>query len=105
MLFIFIVAFDPSHAIDKKILNNYDKLKHIGAFLVLSYFLFESSVRIHDFFKFTILVSLAIFIEYVQSMIERQASVMDFLASFSGIVLFIFIKFIIKKFSKNIKRS
>ena len=93
MIFIFIVAFDPNHVIDKKILDQYDKVKHIMAFLVLSYFLFESSIRLHDFFKFLILVSLALSIEYNQGMIGREFSILDFLASSLGIVLFMVIKF------------
>jgi VanZ family protein len=104
MLFIFIAAFDPTHAIDKKILNNYDKIKHIGAFFALSLLLFESSIKINKYYKFIILISLAFSIEYIQSMIGREASIKDFLASFSGIVLFIFIKFLTNRFRKNIKR-
>lgn len=104
MLFIFIAAFDPTHAIDKKILNNYDKIKHIGAFFALSLFLFESSIKINKYYKFIILISLAFSIEYIQSMIGREASIKDFLASFSGVVLFIFIKFLTNRFRKNIKR-
>jgi hypothetical protein len=101
MFSIFAIAFDSSRTVDKQILNNYDKIKHIFAFFVLSYFLFESSINISKYFKFIILLSLAFIIEYVQSMIGREASLIDFVASSSGILLFIFIKFMFKKFSEN----
>lgn len=105
MIFIFAVAFDPMYTVDKKILASYDKIKHIAAFFVLSYFLFESSVQIHKIYKFVILITLALFIEYVQDMIGRESSLNDIIASISGILLFIFIKSMIKRFYNNIKRS
>lgn len=105
MFIFFAIAFDPNYIVDKKVFYHFDKIKHISAFFVLSYFLFASSIKIHYFFKFTILVFIGFFIEYVQQMIGRQASIGDFLASFSGIVLFVIVKIIIKRFTKNIKRS
>lgn len=105
MFVFFTIAFDPSSIVDKKIFYHFDKIKHILAFFVLSYFLFGSSIKIHYFFKFTILVFISFFIEYVQQRIGRQASISDFLASFSGIILFVIVKIMFKKFAKNIKRS
>lgn len=98
MFAFFAIAFDPAHVIDSEILDVHDKFKHICAFLVLSYFLFTSSVKIHYIFKFIILVFICFFIEYVQEMIGRQASLEDFLASFFGIVLFVVLRIIIRKF-------
>ena len=105
MFIFFAIAFDPNYIIDKKIFYHFDKVKHTLAFFVLSYFLFASSVKIHYFFKFFILTFIGFFIEYVQSMIGRQASMDDFLASFFGVILFIFIRIMFKRFYKNIKRS
>ena len=97
MFIFFAIAFDPGHVVDRKVLGVHDKFKHIVAFFILSYFLFTSSVKIHYFFRFILLVFIGFFIEYVQSMIGRQASMDDFLASFFGVILFIFIRIMIKK--------
>jgi VanZ family protein len=94
---IFFIAFDPTRVVDIQILPNSDKTKHIGAFFTLSYFLFESTIKIQNIYKILILGSLALIIEYVQSMIGREASINDFIASFFGVILFIFVKTIIKK--------
>jgi VanZ family protein len=94
---IFFIAFDPTRVVDTQVLPNSDKSKHIGAFLTLSYFLFESTIKLQNIYRFLILVSLAFIIEYVQSMIGREASINDFIASSFGVVLFILIKTIIKK--------
>jgi VanZ family protein len=98
MFIFFAIAFDPDSIVDKKIFYHFDKIKHILAFFVLSYFLFTSSVKIHHIFKFIILVFICFFIEYVQEMIGRQASLEDFLASFFGIVLFVILRIIVRRF-------
>ena len=104
MFIFFAIAFDPGHVVDRKVLGVHDKFKHIVAFFILSYFLFTSSVKIHYFFKFFILVFIGFFIEYIQSKIGREASMDDFLASFLGIILFIIGKYLTKKiFKKPIK--
>lgn len=102
LILIFVIAFDPSRGVDKKILASYDKIKHIFAFMVLSYFLFESSINLHKYFKILILVCIAFSIEYVQAMIGRESSVVDFIASISGIFIYLFIKFMFKKFRNDI---
>jgi VanZ family protein len=101
MLFIFAFAFDPGREIDKKVLENHDKFKHIGAFVLLSYFLYESSIIIPNYYKFIILSAFAFFIEYVQSMTGREASLNDFIASIFGITLFVFSNFLFRKFKNN----
>ena len=94
---IFFIAFDPTRVVDTQILPNSDKSKHMGAFFTLSYFLFESTIKLQNIYRFLILVSLAFIIEYVQSMIGREASIDDFIASSFGVLLFIFVKTIMKK--------
>lgn len=95
---IFFIAFDPTRVVDGQVLPNSDKSKHIAAFFTLSYFLFESTIKLQNIYRFLILVSLAFIIEYVQSMIGREASINDFIASSFGVILFIFVKTIIKNF-------
>ena len=99
IIFIFTIAFDSSRTIDKEILNNHDKIKHIAAFFVLGYFLYESSIKINNYLKFLILIFLAFSIEYIQSIIGREASIKDFLASSFGVFLFLFFRFIFKRFN------
>ena len=94
---IFFIAFDSTRVVDTQVLPNSDKSKHIGAFFTLSYFLFESTIKLQNIYRFLILVSLAFIIEYVQSMIGREASINDFIASSFGVILFILMKTIIKK--------
>ena len=98
---IFSIAFDPVRTIDSQVLETSDKLKHIAAFFTLSYFLFESTIKFHDLFRFLILVFLAFFIEYVQSIIGREASLMDFLASTSGVLIYILLRYTYKKVFKE----
>ena len=98
---IFFIAFDPTRVVDTQVLPNSDKIKHMGAFFILSYFLFESTIKLQNIYRFLILVSLAFIIEYVQSMIAREASIDDFIASSFGVILFIFVKTIIKKFKNT----
>ncbi len=100
MLFLFSFAFDPTREIDKKILEDYDKIKHIGAFIMLSFFLYESSIIIPKYQKFIILCSFAFFIEHVQSMTGREASLNDFIASVFGVVLYVLFKFLFEKYKK-----
>ena len=94
---IFSIAFDPVRTVDAQVLASSDKLKHIAAFFTLSYFLFESTIKLQNIYRFLILISLAFIIEYVQSMIGREASIDDFIASSFGVLLFIFVKTIMKK--------
>lgn len=98
---IFSIAFDPVRTVDSQVLETSDKLKHIAAFFTLSYFLFESTIKLHDLYRFSILVFLAFFIEYVQSIIGREASMMDFLASTSGVLIYILLRYTYKKVFKE----
>ena len=95
---IFIIAFDPNHRIDTLILNEYDKLKHFLAFFIISYLFIQNSIKLNVILKFSILVFIAFFIEYIQGELGRQANFLDFLASFLGISIFFLLKFILKKF-------
>ena len=101
IIVIFSIAFDPVRTIDSQVLASSDKSKHIAAFFTLSYFLFESTIKLHDLFRFLILVFLAFFIEYVQSIIGREASMMDFLASSSGVLIYILLRYTYKKVFKE----
>ncbi len=100
MLFLFSFAFDPARVIDKEVLENHDKTKHIGAFMMLSFFLYESSIIIPKYQKFIILCAFAFFIEHVQSMTGREASLNDFIASVFGVVLYVLFKFLFEKYKK-----
>jgi len=92
---IFAIAFDPSRNVDKVLLVNFDKVKHLLAFVVLSYFFVESSIKLKEILKILILVMIAFFIECVQFIIGREASFLDFLASISGIGIFVLVRFFI----------
>jgi len=98
---IFAIAFDPSHNVDKIFLTNFDKIKHILAFVVISYLFIESSIKLKVILKIAILVLIAFFIEYVQFMIGREASSLDFLASISGIGIFFLVRFFVLKDSSK----
>lgn len=98
---IFAIAFDPTHSVDKVFLTNFDKIKHILAFVVISYLFVESSINLKIILKIIILVLIALFIEYVQFMIGRQASALDFFASITGVGIFFLVRFFVfKKSSK-----
>jgi VanZ family protein len=92
LIIIFIIAFDPSHQIEKTFLPANDKIKHILAFFVISYLFIENSLKIKNKLKIFILIFIAIFIEFIQSIIGREASIFDFVSSLIGIVSFISIK-------------
>lgn len=73
------------------ILNPYlfegaDKVKHLLAFFVLSFFFHISFMKIN--YKFYILTFFAITLELIQSFTYREASFLDFISSFMGILLF-----------------
>jgi VanZ family protein len=97
---IFIVAFDASHSVEKLFFKSSDKLKHIVSFFVMSYFFLENSINIQNKVKVYILIFIAFFIEFIQFFIGRESSILDFLSSLMGIVLFLAIKkiFMVKYF-------
>lgn len=73
--------------IDKKIFSHSDKIKHILAFFTLSIFIdFNKKKTI----KIIILILFAMIIELLQSIVGRQASLIDFLFSCAGIFLYLF---------------
>jgi len=86
------------------ILNPYlfegaDKLKHFFAFCILSFLFYLTFKELN--YKFFILTSFAIALELIQSFTQRESSLLDFLASFTGIIFFYFILSILKKVTRN----
>ena len=65
-----------------------DKIKHLIAFAVLSYFLYKSGKKTKNIYKFLFLIIFACAIEIVQPFVGREASVKDIIASVSGIFLY-----------------
>jgi len=97
MFVILTIALDPSRTIDTKVLAKHDKLKHIAAFFTLSYFFFESSIRLKNSVKFFILFFFMCTIEYLQQVIGRgPISFGDIIAGISGVLLYLLFKYTIK---------
>ncbi|MAC85221.1 MAG: hypothetical protein CL624_13910 [Arcobacter sp.] len=68
-----------------------DKLKHIIAFFVLSFFFYKSFENFKNVYKFYFLVIFACAIEIVQSFVGREANILDFIASCFGILLYLLV--------------
>jgi len=68
-----------------------DKIKHILAFFVLSFFLYKSFKEIKGIYKFFLLIIFAGTIEIVQTFISREASFADIIASISGVLLYLLV--------------
>jgi len=92
-----MIAFDPTRTIDTKILASFDKVKHVLAFLVISYLFVESSIKLNIWLKIFLLFFVAFFIEYIQSLVGRSSNILDFIASVSGIGIFFLVRFFVFK--------
>jgi len=90
-----MIAFDPTRTIDTKILASFDKVKHVLAFLIITYLFIESSIKLNIWLKVFLLIFIAFFIEYIQSLVGRSSNILDFIASVSGVGLFFCIKFFV----------
>ncbi len=77
--------------------KNSDKLKHVFAFFVLSYFLYKTFYRLTRNQKFLLLVFFAFLIEFLQIFSNRESSLMDFLASVFGICLYLVVDKVLKR--------
>lgn len=102
--FLFLIcffAFKKESIETTSLFENEDKVKHVLAFFILSYFLFCKSINIKLSIKIFILILIAFLIEYSQSFFYRESSFFDFLASCIGIILYVVGDIILKKFRSN----
>ena len=79
---------------------NEDKIKHVIAFITLSFFFFKSFHNIRYIYKIVILIIFACFIEIAQIFVGREFSFADIAASISGILVCLLI---LKVIEENIK--
>ena len=86
-----IFAISPNNTLDTKLFEHSDKIKHIIAFFVLSFFFFKSFENFKNVYKFYFLVIFACAIEIVQSFVGREANILDFIASCFGILLYLLV--------------
>lgn len=98
MKYLFILALGlivyisfNSTFINPYLFEGADKIKHIIAFLILSFFLFGSFEKIKGIYKIYSLVIFACVIEVAQSFVGRESSIVDFIASCFGIFLYLLI--------------
>lgn len=92
---ILLIGLTPDDYIKTFDFKYADKIKHILAFFVLSFFLYKSFEEIKGIYKFYSLVIFACAIEIIQSFVGREANILDFMASCFGII--IYIVFCVKK--------
>lgn len=97
LFIILIFALSPKETIDIKLFEHSDKLKHIVAFLTLSFFFYQSFKKIKNIYKFLILALFTILLEVVQSFVGREASIIDAFSSLIGILLYLLILNVIKE--------
>ena len=99
LICIFIIALDPSRSIDKMFLETHDKIKHIFAFFIVSFFFIENSdIKLNIYIKTILLFLFALSLEIVQKIIGRSSvDFYDFLASSLGILVFLLLRHILKK--------
>ena len=93
-LFLFITiifSFFSDFGIKTYYFEGMDKIKHILAFFVLSFFLYKSFEEIKGLYKFYSLVIFGCAIEIMQSFVGREANMIDFLASCFGVLLYLLI--------------
>ena len=88
VLTILFFSFNGNIGIKTYPFEHSDKLKHILAFLVLSYFFYKS---LDMKYKLLALVFFAGFIEVSQIFTDRESSFFDFLASITGILIYLLI--------------
>ena len=98
LVFILFLALNPEHIGDKELFKNDDKIKHVLAFLALSILLFDKAIEIKNIIKICFLVFIAFGIEFFQYFLGREASVLDFVFSSIGIIVY----FSIKKYYQKI---
>lgn len=77
-----------------------DKMKHVIAFMTLSFFFYKSFENIKNIYKFWILIIFACGIEVAQSFTGRESSFADILASVTGIFLCLLILKVVEE-NKN----
>lgn len=75
--------------LDKKLFLYSDKIKHIIAFFVLSYFIFINLNKIKKIYTSILLILFAGFIEILQIYANRQADIIDFMFSVIGVLIFL----------------
>lgn len=99
-------AFDPQRLVDNMVLPQYDYIKHIFAFFILSYFFIHGFEQIRLNVKVAILLCLIVLIEIIQIPVGRDGSIKDILSGVLGIVLYFIFKIIVnykKDFFKMLK--
>ena len=72
-----------------------DKIKHIMAFFTLSLLFYLSFKELENRVKFFILIGFAIFLELAQTLVGREASIADVIASSLGVLFYLLVKKVI----------
>lgn len=88
--FILILALSSENFIYiENLFPHMDKVKHIIAFFTLSFFFFKSFNNLNNKYKLSVLIIFACVLEVLQSFVGREASILDVLASFIGIFIYL----------------